>query len=276
MSNLKQLIQAIKQKKELQNISDNFVKEEILNYFKKNPSNILEKKLNPKAAEYKVIVKHVRANLRIVYGLFRTSIGIEMREHLVNHLVNNPKREEIIAEILKTHSSTKERLPFYPELYQKIWKITRKPKKIIDLGSGINPFSILLMKLRKLKYYAYDLSKSEIALLNKFFKIINISGKAEVKNILHLSKLPAADVCFLFKMTDVLDKGKGHRATEAVIGNVPAKYVVVSFPTLTMSGKRMNFPRRKWIELMCKRLGYSYERLEFSSEIFYVIRKLKI
>ena len=77
----------------------------------------------------------------------------------------------------------------------------------------------------------------------------------------------------MFKLTDVLDKGKGHKVSEKIISKVPAKYVIVSFPTLTMSGKRMNFPRRKWIELMSERLNYTYEILEFSNEIFYIINK---
>ncbi len=137
------------------------------------------------------------------------------------------------------------------------------------------------MKLRKLTYYAYDLSVEEVELLNLFFQElhkqnVNFSGHATVLDALQLAKLAKlkeADLCFLFKMTDVLDQGKGHKATEEVMKNIPARVVVVSFPTLTMSGKRMNYPRRKWIELLCQRLRYHYRTLEFENEIFYVIRK---
>ena len=74
-------------------------------------------------------------------------------------------------------------------------------------------------------------------------------------------------------MTDVLDKGKGHKTSEEIIKAIPAKFVVVSFATLTISGKKMNYPRRGWIELMCKRLGYEFKLLEFSNELFYVVMK---
>ena len=92
-------------------------------------------------------------------------------------------------------------------------------------------------------------------------------------DISNLTGIPPADLCFLFKMTDILDQGKGHKVTEEIIRKVPAKFVVVSFPTKTMSGKRMNYPRRKWIELMCQRLNYEVKIIEFSNELFYVIKK---
>ena len=175
---------------------------------------------------------------------------------------------------METHSSTKERLPFYDQLYKKIFKITGEPKTILDLGAGINPLSFSYMNLRKVNYYAYDLSKEEVKILNQFFKDKKVNGKAGILDLLNINKvkkLPKAEVAFLFKMTDVLDKGKGHKKSEEVIKAIPAKFIVVSFPTLTMSGKKMNHPRRKWIELMCKRLGYKFKVLEFSNEMFYVM-----
>lgn len=279
----KNLREEIKKKKELRNISDKYLDDRLDSYFRSH-NNILKslpERFNPKSAVIKNIVKEIRKNLRQVYGLFRTE------EHQLNDLVeewikaSDKKKDDLLREILKTHSSTKERLDFYLKLYQKIFQITGKPESIIDLGSGINPFSLFYMKLKRLKYLAYDISKEETDVLNKFFdswhqKNNSFSGKAEIFDFLDQRRLqehPKADLAFLFKVTDILDKGKSHKRTEEVIMAVPARYVIVSFPTMTMSGKKMNFPRRKWIELMCQRLDFKYEILEFSNEIFYVIQK---
>ncbi|MEK6969964.1 MAG: hypothetical protein AABW48_06055 [Nanoarchaeota archaeon] len=260
---MRELIQAIKKKKELSQISESFVRKELQHYLSQNPKLKSPEQLNPRSANYKQIVKGVRARLRRVYGLFREEL--------------DPKKRSA-EEILQMHSSTKERLSFYPELYRKLFEITNKPKSIIDLGCGVNPFSISFMKLKQLDYYAYDLSKDEIKRLNKFFKQIHqknpfFNGTGKVLDISNLTGIPPADLCFLFKMTDILDQGKGHKVTEEIIRKVPAKFVVVSFPTKTMSGKRMNYPRRKWIELMCQRLNYEVKIIEFSNELFYVIKK---
>jgi len=169
-------------------------------------------------------------------------------------------------------------------LYAKIFKITGKPAAILDLGCGINPFSIPLMNLLQrnpkpdyqLNYYACDLSENEIETLNLFFEYLqaqnpSFTGTAGILDLVQwakLSHLEKADICFLFKMTDVLDQGKGHKMTELVIQKVPARYVVLSFPTQTMGGKKMNVPQRNWVEWMCRRLGYSFKVLEFQTEIF--------
>ncbi len=246
------LIKRIKQKKELQDITSQFVQEELDSYFQRNPR---AKKFlgRPKSEGYRKIIKEVRASLRRVSGLFEGST-------------------------LETHSSTKERFPFYHQLYSELWKLTGKPKIILDLGCGINPLSFPGMELKDVTYYAYDINRKDISIVSKFFrenkiKDNRIKGKAQVRDITKVKAFPIADVAFLFKATDVLDRGKGHKRTEELVGRIPAKYLVISFPTLTMSGRAMNFPRRKWIELMCQRLNYPFQILRFCSEIFYVIEK---
>jgi 16S rRNA (guanine(1405)-N(7))-methyltransferase len=255
------LVEEIKKKKELKSISREVVKEQLQKYLTQNPKLDLN---NHRSASYKQAIKEVRARLRKAYGLFRKE-NIEIVEDYDN-----------VEPILEKHSSTRERLPHYSELYQKIFSITGKPSTILDLGCGINPLSIKFMDLKDVSYYAYDISEKEVELINSFFKEEKVSGKASVMDVSKVklvAKLPKADVAFLFKITDILDQGKGHKKTEEVLIAAPAKFVVISFPTLTMSGKPMNAPRRKWMEWLCERLGYPYEVLEFSNEIFYVIRR---
>lgn len=280
---LNDLIEKIKQKKELKEISDAFVREQLFQFFLRVPQKMsyLDK---PRSAKYKRLVKEVRAILRRVYGLFRLERGAAERRELVEKMSSVSSFAELaiyLPRFLATHSSTKERLAHYEELYQKIWLVTGKPAKIIDLGCGINPFSVPLMNLSKLNYYAYDISEEEISLLKRFFHLqrrLNpaFKGVAEVLDALHfaaLEKLRKVDVCFLFKMTDVLDRGRGHKVTEEVMQCVPARFFVVSFATKTMSGKKMTAPRRRWMEWLCKRLGWKYSILEMPNELFYVVEK---
>ena len=224
------------------------------------------------------MIKQVRARLRKAYGLFRDDPA--KRQKLMEKLLAAPAaaQKKVIDEILSTHASTKERLPIYNNLYAKIFALTGKPGVILDLGCGINPFSYPYMKLRKCTYLAYDINEEEINILNKYFSLLRrkipyFDGQAAAADVLQMQKIPPADVCFLFKMTDVLDKNKGHKATEEMLKRIPAEYVVVSFATKTMSGKKMTAPRRNWMEWLCKRLGYEFTILEFENELFYVVKK---
>jgi 16S rRNA (guanine(1405)-N(7))-methyltransferase len=268
------LVADIKKKEELSSLDDNFVKDHLIKLMTREArmTNQLFENFTHKSKEYREIVKLVRGDLRRIYGLFR---GKKVNDHaeLINSLLKNPTNEKLIRQVLETHSSTKERLSFYKELYPKIFSFTGKPKSIIDLGCGINPFSFNYMRLGKISYYAYDLSQDEINHINQYFKKIGIKGMAQVRDITNLEKLPKSDVCFLFKMTDMLDRSKGHKGTEEVLLHVPTQFVVVSFPTLTMSGKSMNYPGRRWIELLCERLEYEFKMLIFPNEMFYLIKK---
>ncbi len=252
----------------MNDVSDKFVREELRGYLKRNhkAKMFLKTDYSPRSSYYKKIVKDVRTQLRRSYGLFRR------KGRIIKELDRNTNANEILS----SHSSTRERLPHYREIYKRIFKVTGTPRIILDLGCGLNPFSYDYMRLRYLTYFAYDLAVDEIRLINDYFRRSKIKGHACILNVLQIDKirkLPPADIAFLLKMTDVLDKGRGHKKTEEVIRAVPARNVVVSFPTVTMSGKRMNFPRRKWIELMCERLGYTFNSFEVGREIFYVVEK---
>ncbi|MBI2666903.1 hypothetical protein HYX13_04785 [Candidatus Woesearchaeota archaeon] len=298
---LSQLTEDIKRKKELAGLADAFVQDRLFSVLAKNHklAQQLLQSFHPKSAAYKQVIKEVRAQLRRAYGLFREAEDLRQRTVLLDKIKNTSgnEREKILKEILATSSATKERLSWYEQFWKKIFEITNtskyieitpkeklKSKKIIDLGAGIHPFSLGLVPVKKippLNYFAYDLSTDEITLLQDFFDLLHqeknlFYGKAEVFDALQfeeLRKLPKVDVALLLKMTDVLDRGKGHKVSEYVISAVPATAVVVSFPTITMSGKEMNFPERKWIELMCKRLSYKFEKFELGKEIFYVVKK---
>jgi hypothetical protein len=277
---MQRLIREIKKKKELEELSDKYVKKQINNFLKKNykAKKFLAEEYSPRSSFYKKIVKEIRAELRRSFGLFRNDSGNSGKDihRILREFKNSTNKKDIIKEILKIHSSTRERLPYYAEIYQEIFKITGKPKRILDLGCGVNPFSQYYMKLDDLVYDAYDLGKEEIKAINKYFEFSRVHGKAFILDITqtnNLRKLPPANIAFLFKMTDVLDKRKGHKKSEEVLQAIPAEFVVISFPTLTMSGKKMNFPRRKWIEYLCTRLNYPFKYFSVMNEIFYVIEK---
>ena len=275
------LIKEIKKKKELQTIADHFVQEYLAKCLQQEPKILrsLEENFNPKSRAYAAVTKQVRARLRRVYGLFRDDP--RERKRLIEELFSSAKQKRtgLIKEILSTHSSTQERLPLYEKLYAKIFSLAGKPRTILDLGCGINPFSFAYMKLGQCTYHAYDVNEEEIQSINQYFQLLHrenpsFQGKAIVADIAAADlTFPKADLAFLFKMTDVIDKGKGHKRTEELLQRIPARYVIISFATKTMSGKEMTAPRRSWMEWLCKRLGYEYTILEYPNELFYVVKK---
>ncbi|MEK6928920.1 MAG: hypothetical protein AABW65_03115 [Nanoarchaeota archaeon] len=241
----------IKSKKELSGISDFIILSSLEKYFKKN--KISKKKLSSK--DSKLIVKEIRSDLRKLLGRF------EKDSSKRKTLLETNK----IDDILNTHISTKERKEDYPLIISLIKELN--PNSILDIGCGLNP---LALASSKIVYYALDINKDEIDLINNFFKRNNIKGKAFFHDLRNYdSKLPEVDLCLLLKVLDIIEE-KGHKLAEKIIKNLKCKCIIISFSVKTLSGKPMNHPQRGWIERLLNRLGYSFNLIKTKNEIFYI------
>ena len=221
------LIEDIKKKKELTSIDSKLVLKELDLFFRRNEKIASEITSNPKSSLYKQTIKGVRSSLRRVHGLFSTGNNKE-RDDLLSE-VNSIADIDLIKQILQLHSSTDERLLFYGEVYKKIFAITGFPQKILDLGCGINPLSVAFMSKIPQKYFAYDINEKEMAFVRGFFEKLSMDGNTKVMDLHHLKKLPRVDLAFLFKVTDILDRGKGHKKTEEVLVKIPANLNIMCF-----------------------------------------------
>ena len=271
----KLLIKKIKENKKYKSLSEEIISEEIKKYNLSNPSI---KEID------KIVVKEIRTILHKTYSSFQTGKKKKRKlylEELKKDMKNENIDEEIISKLLSITVSTKERIKDYKKLYSELFKITGNPKTIVDLGCGLNPLSFLLIDF-PINYYAYDIDVEDMKFLNDFFKIVRergINGKAKILDVRkteQIKKLPCSDVVFLFKLIDVIDKsGKGHKNIEELIKTLVEKtnFIVASFATKTITRKKMNFPQRKWFELMLNRIGLKFKTIETSNEIFYVVQK---
>jgi 16S rRNA (guanine(1405)-N(7))-methyltransferase len=262
---MEETINHILEKKELRGIDTAVV----IKFIKKNldakSKRIIEEK-RFKSKEYKAFVKKVRADLRRSFGAF-----------------NNPKidRNKLIEKnefikIIKSHLSSKERLPYYKEIYNKIFGNIKKPVSIIDLGCGMNPLSSEFMNVLPKNYLALDINADDLNIIKKYFEKKKINGKIRVFDASKLSNYifnETYDFCFAFKLFEILETSKSHKLTEDIILRIPSKAIVASFSTRTLSGAPMSRKRRIWFEVMAKRLGYKSELFEAKNEIFYILKK---
>jgi len=233
------VINKIKSKKPLDRLDDNFVKYFLDEFFKRNIK--LKKKFeedNLKKSDEKIIIKNVRNELNKVYGQFW---------------------------LKDEHKSFIERKEFINELYKKIFLIIGKPKTILDLGAGLN----VLTYFKDIFYYSIELTNFDCELIKKYFYKNNIKGEVIKANLIFERNFPKADVCFMFKILDFFD----HKISEELIKCVNCKFIVASFATETVRGRKMNYPRRGWFEVMLKRLQLKFNKFEFKNEIFYIISK---
>ncbi|MBM3247121.1 hypothetical protein FJZ17_01095 [Candidatus Pacearchaeota archaeon] len=265
--NHQHILENIKKSKKYKNISKEVIELEIAEFIKKN--------VNWKELKEKNILKQIKSKLHKKHATFSLIKDSKKTDYL-EELKKDPKNLDLIKKILASNRSTKERLEFYEDLYEKIFQITGKPRAIIDFGCGLNPISSVFIE-KPLVYYCYDINEKDASLINNFFKIRGIEGRAFVinlKDIKNYQNLPEADLGFMFKFIDTIEEGiNNHKLGEEIIKKAreKTKNLVVSFATKTLGGRSMTYSNRGWFERMLKRLGLEFRKLEFNNEVFYVL-----
>jgi len=96
--------------------------------------------------DYKLFVKNVKK--QIYYDLRKyhkdKNTEIDLRYKLEKLISINATTEEInrvVKELLLTHISTQERVPFYEMFYKTLFDIIDAPHSIVDIGCGLHPLS---------------------------------------------------------------------------------------------------------------------------------------
>jgi len=269
------VIDTIKHKKELSGIDSKFIEDLLDKYISKNNgiwAKIISHPRLDKSRELKILVKDIRKILREIHGAF--NIDINKRKKLIAELeilvkANAPQNEleEVHKQLLLTHKSTRERLPYYCEIYKRIFEITGKPISILDIASGLNPMSIIFMGITNVKYVAMELTQEDCDFLKDYFEIMHINGTAIKMNLIEQQDFPKTDVCFVFKALDSLEAIE-RNISKKILEHINSKYIIVSFPKKTLSGKELGTKRLSWF----KKLAKNPVVFEVENEIFYLIQ----
>ena len=265
------LISKIKDKKELRSLSDDFVFNILSDVIKKN-NLILDYNLKSKSS--RTVIKDVRKILHDIYGVFildsrkRKELFFELKEEICRNKKISDKVLELHRNILLTHRSTKERLPYYGKIYKKIFSLDID--SILDLGSGLNIFSYPFIPNKKIEYIATELTDDDCNLIDDYFKLMEcfgLRGGSLKGDLINLKYFPKTDACFIFKILDSLEELKRDMSRD-LLGRIKSKYIIVSFPTKTLSGKVLSKKRLSWFNKIAK----TYETFEVENEIFYIIK----
>ncbi len=248
-----EIIRLIKQKKELAGVDNSIVLGHLESYLAKTNFQLE----NLRDREIKIIVKDIRESLRKNVGRFQATT--KDRKKLL-------ERNDITS-LLKSHSSTKERFEFYPQLKEIIKKL--KVKSILDLGCGINPIALASSDI---KYYASDINLDDLDLVRIFFQKNKIDGEVFVCDLNKIEEcsIPDAELSLALKVFDILSR-KDYETAKKIIEKIHSRHLIVSFSTRTLSGKPMNHPRRIWFERLLETLCYKFEIIKSNNEIFYVV-----
>jgi hypothetical protein len=269
---MRELISAIKAKRGLANLDDAFVEERVLKIFSSDAR--IKRKFEQsksfaqfsRSREYDLLLKAVRKELRVIYGVFQRD-GRRM-----------PSSEEELDAVLATHVSTRERMPYLDALYAELARRIPAPKVLLDLGCGLNPLTWHAMARHgwRPQVIGIDVSSEDVRFLEEAMRALKIPGKAITLDLVKgHAKLDAisADVALCLKLLDTLEEQERY-VSYALLDRVRAPWIVVSFSTLSLGGKkRISVAKRAWFERLLERKGWPHETFTVGDELVYVVRK---
>ena len=146
--------------------------------------------------------------------------------------------QDICREIMKTHASTRERLPFLSCFYAEVLKDIAPVHSVLDIACGLNPLAIPWMPLAPgVRYYACDIYQDMIDFLNVCFPLLHVDGEALVCDVIQQCPAHKVDVAFILKTIPVLEQVDKH-AGQRLLHGIQADHVVVSFPAASLGGRR--------------------------------------
>jgi 16S rRNA (guanine(1405)-N(7))-methyltransferase len=185
----------------------------------------------PKYKKGKDIVKAVKNRLHQLSCSFYDDKALKK---------GNYYNDDAFLGLLKHHSSTKERIMFYSDMFADILGVTGPVATILDMACGLNPimFGMFLHKnnVHFEEYSAQDISSSPLKLVELYFQSHNLPCAVQQSDLLISVPDFQADLALMFKVVPLLEQQKKNHYS-MLINSLKAKYIAVSFPTRTMSGR---------------------------------------
>ncbi len=239
-----------------------------------------------RAAEYglrrekkeKGALKAAKAKLHQAYGAYLAGGSLERAADIVRALperVDGDLFEDACRRLLACHASSEERLPFFEELYGRIFDGFSGPLKVLDLCCGFHPFGIPWMPLAaESEYLACDTDSRMVGLLAEAFRRAPSGPRfsAESCDAADLAGPLEADLAFLLKTLPCLERQERGLGVE-VLSRLRVRRAAVSFPAQSLSGRekgmRGNYDRL-WSPVF-RDLGFFVSKLEYPTETVYLL-----
>jgi 16S rRNA (guanine(1405)-N(7))-methyltransferase len=231
----------------------------------------LPRSKNPADAE-----KRTKRRLHQIFGAYATQLPYDRLLSRLDNTQGDPSLfKKVTSQILSQHASTRERLDdLQAGFYRRIFQITGKPSKVLDLACGFNPLTIPWMDLSPTAFYiAADIDAAMVRFLDRFLALAPVHGEARLVDLVEQVPTTSADVAFLFKTLPCLR----HQTDElpAILRSINAPWLVVSFPTKSLGGrsKGLRETYREMLGEILKDDPWEREELDFTSEQVFVLRK---
>lgn len=199
----------------------------------------------PRARSTEDAVKRVKRRLHQAVGAFRGERRVDALGPIRaawNGDMTDPAFRSECAEVLRTHASTRERLPHLDALYSGIWRQTGVPGRLLDIGCGLNPVALPWMGIGDATYLATDVDRRPLDTVRGFLELVGQPREVRATDVVVDPPADEADVALLLKLVTTLDRQDRSAASRLLVA-LRVRHAVVSFPARTLGGRGKGMER---------------------------------
>lgn len=223
----------------------------------------------------KAAVKATKSKLHQVGGAYHTT-QLDYAEAL--QLLRESQSDETAfraacRQVMKAHSSTRERLPILEEFFTRTLRDIGPVSRVLDIACGLNPLAWPWMPFDAgVHYMAYDIYADQIGFLETFMNLAGIQGGAQVRDVVHEPPRAPADLILLLKTLpclEQLEKGAAQGLLDALQGH----YLLISYPVASLGGRKKGMVANYEAQFWALAAGRSWrvERYEFATELAFLV-----
>lgn len=265
MSDLDKLVTAVSQSSKYQAVSPDLIRQVGAAELAKRRS-------------YKEALKATKNKLHQVGGAYQDT-KIDYGQALVrlrdagHGLTQIDTEKEIYREVMRLHTSTRERLPILDRFYAETLADLPPIHSVMDIACGLNPLAQDWMPLAdNATYLAYDIYADMMGFLGEYFTLVGRPGRAEVRDVVCEPPTEPVDLALLLKTLPVLaqiDK----TAVPRLLDSLQAKYLLISFPAKSLGGRQKGMVQNyeaQFEEWLAGR-GWGVKRFVFDNELAFLV-----
>ena len=199
------------------------------------------------------------------------------RELLTDSFVGGDEKviRAACRDLMYTHLSTRERLPILDSFYRDIFAVTGPPRRLLDIACGLNPLAFPWMELPAAgtDFIAYDIHEPRVDFLNHYFILQGLPPLAYVKDVAVGAPDESGDVALFLKEMPRFERNyPGHG--RALLDAINARWLVVSFPTIsTHGGRNLTNRYREFFHQIIDGSGWPVTELLFDTELVFCAEK---
>jgi len=193
---------------------------------------------------YRQAVAATRAALHQAVGAYLPPAVESMSEAIREaHLADSADARAFAARLLAAHPSTRDRVPALADWYSRLGSLVGSASSILDLACGLHPLESPWMPLAPAtRFVALDVDRRLVTLVDAWLTAVGIEHESRLADV--AVDLPEGrfDIAYALKLLPTLER-QGDGLAAALLRRVDARWIIVSYPTASLSGRDRGMAR---------------------------------